>query len=187
MSRYSHEEIIDGVRRRDNRILKYIYKHYYTAIFRFIVTNSGNEDDAKDIFQEAVIVAFHNIRNNTKFKLESSFQTYLYSIARLLWLKSLRNKNAEDQLKENNPFIEFEEPKPFNDEDLRYSAYQRAYKSLPPDCQDIIRMMNEGINRKEIAEKLGFKSDNYISKRKHYCKEYLIARIKEDPVFQENN
>lgn len=187
MSRYSQEEIIDGIRRRDNRILKYIYKHYYTAIFRFIVTNSGNEDDAKDIFQEAIIIAFHNIRKNTKFKLESSFQTYIYSIARLLWLKSLRNKSNEEQLKENNPFIEFEEPKPFNDEDLRYSAYQRAYKNLPLDCQHIIRMMNEGVSQKEIAEKLGFKSENYISKRKHYCKEYLIARIKEDPVFQENN
>jgi RNA polymerase sigma factor (sigma-70 family) len=186
VSRYSQEEIIDGVRRRDNRILKYIYKHYYTAIFKFILTNSGNEDDAKDIFQETIIVAFHNIRKNKKFKLESSFQTYLYSIARLLWLKSLRNKSNEDQLKENNPFIEFEEPMPFNEEDLRYAAYQRAFSKLPEDCQQIIRMVNDGISQKEIADKLGFKSENYIWKRKHYCKEYLIARVKEDPEYQQN-
>lgn len=186
MSRYSQEEIIDGLRRRDNRILKYVYKHYYSAVLKMILTNSGSEDDAKDIFQEAIIVAFRNIREKKNFKLESSFQTYIYSIARLLWLKNLRNKSNEDQLKENNPFIEFEEPQPFNEEDLRYSVYQRAFSSMPSDCQEIIKMTNDGIPQKEIAEKLGFKSENYIKKRKHYCKEYLIARIKEDPEFRQN-
>lgn len=184
MSRYSHEEIIDGLRRRDNRILKFIYMHYYPAILKLILSNNGNEDDAKDIFQEALIVAFKNIREKADFKLESNFQTYLYSIARLLWLKSLRNKSEEKELKVNQTFIEFEDPKPFNDEDLRYSVYQKAFNQLPKDCQQIIRMTNDGLPQKEIADKLGFKSDNYIKKRKHYCKEYLIARIKEDPDFQ---
>lgn len=185
MSRYSEEEIIDGLRRRDNRILKYIYKHYYAAIFKLILSNSGTEDDAKDIFQESLIVAFKNIREKNGFTLESSFQTYIYSIARLLWLKSLRNKSNENQLRENQSFIEFEEPKPFNEEDLRYSVYQRAYASIPKDCQEILSMTNEGISQREIARKLGFKSENYIKKRKHYCKEYLIGKIKEDPEFQQ--
>lgn len=185
MSRYSQEEIIDGLRRRDNRILKYIYKQHYAAILNLILTNSGSEDDAKDIFQEALIIAFKNIREKKEFKLESNFQTYIYSIARLLWLKNLRNKSDENTLKEHHPFIEFEEPKPFNEEDIRLAVYQKAFSKIPDDCQQILTMSNEGVSQKDIAEKLGFKSDNYIKKRKHYCKEYLISKIKEDPEFEE--
>jgi len=42
------------------------------------------------------------------------------------------------------------------------------------------------VPQKEIAEKLGFKSENYIWKRKHFCKDYLIRKIKEHPDFQED-
>lgn len=186
MSRFSQEEIIDGLRRRDNRILKYIYKHNYTAIHHLVLTNSGTDEDAKDVFQESLMIAFKNIRSKKNFKLESSFQTYIYSIARLLWLKNLRNKSNENNLKENHPFIEFEDPKPFNEEDLRYAVYQKAFGKLPQDCKEILKMMNEGTSQTEIAEKLGFRSKNYISKRKHYCKEYLITKIKEDPEFDQD-
>ncbi len=184
MNRYSVTEIIDGLRRRDSRVLRYIYKSYYPAIVKLVLTNSGTEDDAKDIFQEALIVVFKNIREKADFKLESGFQTYIYSIARLLWLKHLRDsRNQDKNLKENHSFIEFEEPKPFNEDDIRYAIYQRAFLKMPPDCQKIIRMSVDGVSQKVIAETLGFKSENYIKKRKHFCKEYLITKIKEDPEF----
>lgn len=186
MNRFSEEELIDGIRRRDNRVLSYVYKNFYAAILNLVLTNSGNDEDAKDIFQEAIIVVFRNIRADKNFKLESGFQTYLYSIARLLWLKVLRRrKTSERKLRENHPYIEFEPPRPFRgEEDLRYSLYQRAYQKIPEDCKAIIKMSNEGISQKEIAEKLGFRSENYIKKRKHYCKQYLITKIKEDPDFR---
>ena len=121
------------------------------------MTNSGTEDDAKDIFQEALIVVFKNIREKADFKLESGFQTYIYSIARLLWLKHLRDsRNQDKNLKENHSFIEFEEPKPFNEDDIRYAIYQRAFLKMPPDCQKIIRMSVDGVSQKVIAETLGF-------------------------------
>ncbi len=184
MNRYTVTEIIDGLRRRDNRVLRFIYKTYYPAVVKLILENSGTEDDAKDIFQESLIVVFKNIREKADFKLESGFQTYIYSIARLLWLKHLRkNRNHEKTLKENHPFIEFEEPKPFREEDIRYALYQRAFIKIPPDCQKILKMSVDGIAQKEIADTLGFKSENYIKKRKHFCKEYLIGKIKEDPEY----
>ena len=186
MKRFSEVEIIDGIRRRDNRVLSYIYKNHYAAILKLILGNSGSEEDAKDIFQEALIVVFRNIREKADFSLKSGFQTYLYSIARLLWLKSLRNRKSEEKsLKENHSYIDFEPPKPFNDEDVRYSLYQKAFTNIPEDCQKILRMSVDGISQKDIAAELGFRSENYIKKRKHYCKQYLINKIKEDPEFKE--
>lgn len=188
MNRFSEQEIIDGIRRRDNRVLSYVYKSHYSAILNLVLTNSGSEDDAQDIFQETLIVVFKHIREKADFTLTSGFQTYLYSIARLLWLKAIRvRKSDQKKLNESHPYIDFEPPKPFNDQDIRYSLYQRAFITIPEDCQQILRLTVEGVSQKDIAEQLGYRSENYIKKRKHFCKQYLINKIKEDPEFEDRN
>ena len=148
------------------------------------MNNNGTAEDAKDVFQEALIVVFENIRKDRDFKVGCSIKTYLYSISRLIWIKHLkRSRKNMSQLNENNEFIDFEEPQPFQEHDFKYALYQRVFLDLPEDCQRIMKMANEGMSNKEIALKMGFKSDGYISKRKHYCKEYLIKLIKENPDF----
>ena len=150
-----------------------------------ISNNSGTLEDAKDMFQEAMIVAFRNIKNNDQFTIKSSFQTYIYSIARLLWLKHLRiSRQTMKNFNDYQEFIEFEEPDPFTPTDFKYSLYQRTFLELPEDCQKILKLFLDGVSQKEIANQLGYKSENYISKRKHFCKEYLIKKIKENPDYQ---
>ena len=187
MNRFSTIEIIEGLRKRDSRVLKYIYKTCYDPVEHMISNNSGTQEDAKDIFQEAMIVAFRNIKEDSHFKLQSSFQTYIYSVARLLWLKHLRisRKNMKN-LNENHVYIDFEEPEPFANVDFKYLLYQKTFLELPEDCQKILKLFLDGVTQKEIANLLGFKSENYISKRKHFCKEYLIKKIKENPDYQPN-
>ncbi len=184
MNRYSSNELIDGIRKRDNTVLKFIYQKYFHSINRFILNNSGTDDDAQDVFQEAIIVVYENVRSKNGFKLESSLQTYIFSVARIIWIKHLNKvKKNMDKLNENHEYIEFEEPQPFQEHDFKYSLYQRIFLDLPIDCQKIMKLSNEGISHKEIAAKMGFKSENYIAKRKHFCKEYLIKMIRESPDF----
>lgn len=187
MTRITSEQIIKGIKKRDNSILHFIYKNYYPTILKFILNNNGSTDDAKDIFQEAIIIVFKNIREAKNFTLKCNFETYLYSIARLLWLKHLRNLKGESTVRliENHSFIHFEEPEPFREEDLRLSLYQKAFLTLPSDCKEILKMTIDGFSQKDIVKALGFKSDNYVRKRKHYCKEYLIKKIKEDPNYKD--
>ena len=186
MSRFNVEQIIEGVRKRDNNVLQFIYKSYYSTVLKLVLNNSGTEDDAKDIFQESLIVIFKNIREEPMFSMGCTFQTYLYSVARLLWLKQLRDfkNNGVTRLVENHSHIAFEEPKPFTEDDLNYSMYQRAFLELPPDCQKIIKMTVDGLSQKEICKRMGLMSENYISKRKHYCKEFLIKKIRDNPDYR---
>ena len=54
----------------------------------FILNNSGTSDDAKDIFQEAMIVLYEKVRSGS-FELNCQIKTYVYSVCRRLWLKRL--------------------------------------------------------------------------------------------------
>lgn len=184
MNRFSSQELIKGIRKRDNAVLTHIYSKYFQSVMHFIMHNNGTSEDAKDIFQEAMIVVFQNIRKDKDFKLESSLKTYIYSIARIIWIKHLRNlKTNITQITEEDEYIEFEEPQPFQEYDFKYALYQKVFLELPKDCQQILKLQNKGWTIKEIATKMGLKSENYVSKRKHYCKEYLIKLIRENPEF----
>jgi len=187
VKRLSDEEIIAGLRKRDNRILQYIYKNSFTPVKQLILHNAGSESDAEDIFQEALIIIFKKLRDHPHFRLEAAFTTYIYSIARLLWLKHLRQiKKIEiDPLnRDMEERIEFEEPSPVQDKDLRLAIYQRTLMKIPEDCQKILQLTAQDLSSSEIAEQLGFRSEGYVRKRRHFCKEYLVNKIKEDPDYQ---
>jgi len=187
VSLYSVEEIIAGIRSRDNSVLQFVYKEYYPTVHHFIITNNGNADDAKDIFQECIIVIYRKLKDEDHFFLNSSFKTFIYSIARHLWLKHLRTLKYEGQkINDHNKYVELkEEPFKIENEDLRMSLYQKYFRQLPEDCQKILSLTARDVPQKEIASQLGFSSENYIKKRKHYCKEFLISKIKEDPLYHD--
>ncbi len=188
MRKYSQDEIIDGLRRRDDRVMHYIYKAYYPIVLKLILDNRGTEEDAKDIFQETIVAIFRKFRDNADYQISSDFVTFLYSIARWLWIKQLRRlKYFDEALKDSRSFIYFEEPEPFMNDELKQALFQKAFLQLPQDCQTIIKMSNDGILLKNVALKLGVKSENYIKKRKHYCKEFLIQKIREDPRYKEGS
>lgn len=188
MKSFKDEQIIAGLRKRDNQVIQFIYETDFEKISQMIQSNNGSSDDAEDIFQESLIIIFKRLRDDPDFELTSSFSTYIYSVNRLLWLKKLRNYRKMDVTRldrEKEDFIEFEEPPPVLDKDLRMAIYEKNLKLIPDDCQQILILTAKEMPAKDIADKLGFRSDSYVRKRRHFCKEFLVNRIKEDQDYRD--
>ncbi|MCF8298738.1 MAG: sigma-70 family RNA polymerase sigma factor [Saprospiraceae bacterium] len=185
MKHYSDEEIIEGILLKDNTILQFIYDKFYAQIEFFVKENSGTDDDAQDIFQDATIIIYSKLKNNS-LELSSSFISYLFAVCKLLWLKQLRNRR-KFKFK-----IEFKEESMEIDEDIieektiteRYKLYQLYFKELGDDCQKVLQMFLKKIPLKEIADEMGYKNEKYAKKRKYKCKEILLNKIKSDPNFK---
>ncbi len=188
MKSYSDEQILKGILRHDNLILQYIYKQYYYKVNYFIKKNSGNEEDASDIFQEAIIVIYRKLKENDLIFQNSSFQGYLFSVCRFLWLKQLkRRRDEKEKIEETIPFQE-----DLYDDNLitiiekneKYGLYQKHFNNLSTDCQKLLQLFFEKVPLKEIANIMGYKGEKYAKKRKYICKEILINRIKQDSEFK---
>lgn len=184
---YSDEQILKGILRHDNLILQYIYKQYYYSINYFIRKNQGSEDDASDIFQEAIIIIYRKIKENDLIFEKSSFKGYLFSVCRFLWLKQLEKKRIEkEKLNDSLPYHEDLYDDNFNElveKNERYGLYQKHFSTLSTDCQKLLQLFFEKVSLKEIAKVMGYKSEKYAKKRKFKCKELLINRIKQDAEF----
>lgn len=183
MINYSNDELLHGILRNDSVILQFIYKNFYYKINFFIRKNNGDDDDANDVFQEAIIIIYRKLKDNS-LVLDCSFDTYLYSICRLIWLKQLEKRKTEkERIFDNQEYRE-----DIYDEQLsrtietseRYKLYQKHFVNLGKDCQKILQMFFDKVPLKQIADIMGFKGEKYAKKRKYKCKEYLINSIKQD-------
>lgn len=83
-------ELLDQLKNEENTSFALLYKFYYPTIATHITRNNGNRADAEDVFQEAIIVLLQQVRQ-PGFVLTSSLKTYLFAIARNIWLKRLRD------------------------------------------------------------------------------------------------
>lgn len=182
---YTVEAILTGLRKSDNEVLRYVYKKYYPEIRFFVIKNSGSDEDAKDTFQEALIVIYKKLKDDS-LELNCSFKTYLYSVARIVWLRHLgKNRIQTDELSDNQIFVDFDaDMDGLLSEQDRFRLYQKHFLTLHKDCQAILKMFLEKVPLKEIQVKLNLKSEKYVKKRKFQCKEILVKRIQNDPNYK---
>ncbi|OFY97214.1 MAG: hypothetical protein A2491_17280 [Bacteroidetes bacterium RIFOXYC12_FULL_35_7] len=183
MTDYTNLELLNGILRNDTIVLQYIYKNFYSKINFFIKKNNGDDDDANDIFQEAIIIIYRKLKAN-ELVLDCTFETYLYSICRFLWLKQLEKRKIEkENIKDNHEFndeIYDDSLEKVSDLNERYRLYQKHFANLGKDCQKILQLYFDKVPLKTIAQIMGFKSEKYAKKRKFSCKEYLIKSVKQD-------
>ena len=85
-------EVVFGILNDSKHTLNQLYKSYFPMILQFILSNNGDEDDAKDIFQESIIVLYNKVKSGN-FELTSKLKTFIYSVCRRLWLKRLNQKS----------------------------------------------------------------------------------------------
>ena len=167
------ESLIESIRNGREDAVSFLYEEYYHYSVSYVFSKNGSEDDAKEIFQEAIIILIHNIRKK-KFREESTVKTYLYGICRRLWLKELKLKGRvfqllEDDRIENN--VEFELHEQTID---RFEKMEDALSKLGESCETIIRkyyLLKESM--KVIAESLGYTNANNVKNQKYKCLQRL--------------
>ena len=182
---YTVEAIIEGLKTSDNNVLEYVYKKYFPIVRFFVIKNSGTDEDAKDVFQESLILIYKRLKDES-LDLTCSFKTYLYSVCRIQWLRQLEKKKVRNEVvTDNQVFVQLDEDiEELVAEQEQFRIYQKHFQLLHKDCQEILRLFLKKVPLKEIAQKMNIKSDKYLKKRKYACKEALIKRIQNDPDYK---
>ena len=85
-------ETVALIKKNDAATLKLLYKTNFAKVKRYVQKNSGNEQEAKDVYQEAFVAMWRNIKDN-KFSAESetAINGYLFQIAKYKWLDQVRS------------------------------------------------------------------------------------------------
>ena len=176
---------MEGLSRNDHRSTEAIYKENYGVVQAFILQNNGTYDDARDIFQEAMLVLYENSKK-PEFSLTCQIKTYVYSICRRIWFKRLQQNHRYispvEGMEEIIPVEEEIEEKEKLDND--FSMMDTAMKSLGEPCKSLLEAYY--IHKKhmvEIADEFGYTNADNAKNQKYKClmrlKKLFFAQYKQ--------
>ncbi len=175
-------QLVSAIKRNDSIALKRIYTLNYPKVESLVLKNNGTKEHAKDIFQEAFLAVWQNIKQD-KFipRSESSINGYLYTIAKNKWMDVLRSKGYKktivaSQLQHFE--IKDEENNDMDDDILKDNRLQDvmlAFKNLGEACKSLLRKFYfEKKSMNLIAEELSLDSASTRNK-KYRCMQKLKA------------
>ena len=135
---FTQDELILGIKSNEPKVLKWLYQSQYPKIEKYVVANNGDEDQAKDIFQEAFITVWNNVRSD-KFISENGTAVtgYLYQIAKNKWLDYLRSSKYQKTTNLETKHDRSEEEEG-NSESLQ-NHMEAEFKKLGENCREILK------------------------------------------------
>lgn len=172
----NEKALLQGLARSDRKAIEIIYRENYNMVQSLIINNSGSPDDAKDIFQETMIVLYEKVRSGT-FELNCLIKTYVYSVSRRLWLKRLQQMNrflpAIENIQDTVSVEEdVEENERINNE---FQAMEKAISSLGEPCKSLLEAYYlEKKSMQEIALFFGYTNAENAKNQKYKC----LVRLK---------
>lgn len=163
----------------DQKALKKLYMENFWKIKHYVLQNSGNEDSAKDVYQEAFVALWRNLKKG-KFtpENENALENYLFQIAKNKWLDQLRKVKTkkETQLdtfnqiqpQENNFSEEIE-----SDFTEKYNLAMTAFASMGRQCKELLTQFYfEKKSMNEIAKIFSI-NENSARNKKYRCVQKL--------------
>ncbi|WP_298554859.1 sigma-70 family RNA polymerase sigma factor [uncultured Algibacter sp.] len=179
----SQSELVCAIKSNESDILKHFYTTNYKKVEFLILKNSGSIEHAKDIYQEAFISVWTQIKND-KFipKNDTALQGYLYQIAKNKWMDVLRSKSFRNSKSLDYETLTFIKDETNNDEDTdlksnKLKLAMETFKNLGQPCKQLLSIFYfEKKSLKEIASELKIE-ENTARNKKYRCMEKLRAMV----------
>tara|TARA_R110000850_G_scaffold80862_1_gene173476 strand:- start:16537 stop:17106 length:570 start_codon:yes stop_codon:yes gene_type:complete len=132
--------LVSQIKENNETVLKELYQNNYYKIEAYILKNNGTKPQAKDIYQEAFLAVWQNIKKGAFTpQNEGAVQGYLYQIAKNKWtdvLRSSRYKKTQQGLTDLHLMEHEKEPDTETDENIK--TVMTAFNELGEECRQLL-------------------------------------------------
>lgn len=177
----SNTFIEDFVRTQRNKTITWLHNTFQIST-----------DDCEDIFQEAFIVLYNNIKDGKLDKMTSSVSTYFRAICKNKTMELFRTSGRYTQLNldvSDDTHISFADNKIENilslDDDDSVAIEEKEglvrtiVRNLPSPCNELLwGYYRDGLSMKALAQEYGYNSENSVKVTKHRCCEKFREKFK---------
>jgi len=187
---FSDRELLDNLQSgsRLNECVREIYRKHFEQLCWFVVNNSGNRQDAEDMFQE-VVVNFIEAVQKDKFRGESSVKTFLYALNKHAWLNELKRRGRamkrEIKYDKEHDKEQMDVSHYIADQEARRMVL-RVVEQLGDTCKKILVMFYyENLSMRDILEKTEYETEQVVRNKKYKCLKQLEQMLNENPLLKE--
>lgn len=176
--------IIEELRKGNQTIFGVLYE-YYSPIESHIIQNKGTKHDAKDIFQNALII-FYKKALLPDFELNAKISTYLFGVSKNLWLNQLRLKKNKSKITIENEHNTVEQQIEMGSCEFNLEVFIKdKLEQLGEPCLSLLIMHTyKKLSMDQITEKLGYANNHTAWQQKYKCLQRLKKSIPFDEIKQ---
>jgi RNA polymerase sigma factor (sigma-70 family) len=178
------QELLKGLATGDKKAIETIYKENFNMVQSLVINNNGSTQEAKDIFQEAMIVLLEKARSGV-FELNCQIKTYVYSVSRRIWLKKLQQYNRYSNEVEGmlGTVPVDEDVEEYEKRDQEFVMMEKAIANLGEPCKSLIEAFYiQKRKMQDIATQFGYTNADNAKNQKYKClmrlKKLFFAQIK---------
>lgn len=173
------DEILSG---KDERALEVLYNELYPKIKSLIINNGGDHEEAQDIFQDAVVILYNQIKQQ-KFDQQYHIAGFIYTVSRNLWINRIKRKKKNTDIPEDEQSIPLEGnamDQMLSEE--REKHIDQVLSKLGPKCKDLlIYSIFYGLSMREISKIMEFNSEDVAKTKNYKCKQKLLKILERNP------
>lgn len=160
-----------------------LYKKVFPVLSRYVSRMGGSFEEAKDVFQDALIIYYEKIvaSNNTASGRDGN--AYLFGIAKHLWLQKYRNSSVNVPLDDIGHEILNEDQQPnFVTEKLMHYLEASGQK-----CMEILKAFYyDKLPVQQLANLFGYTSVRSATVQKYKCLEKVRDHVKQKSLTYED-
>jgi RNA polymerase sigma factor (sigma-70 family) len=160
-----------------------IYESVFPSVASFVNDMRGSYQDAKDIFQDALIIYFEKLSEG-RLTVDVSPERYILGIAKHLWLRKFKDDRRKIKLDNFERALHI--PEDFYPT-VNSSRILQFLEAAGSKCLDILRgFYFEKIPLKGLATQFGYGSEHSAAVQKYKCLEKIRESINERSITYED-
>ena len=169
---YSETELLHDLQTigSQDEAIRHLYRAHFKTVQVYITQNGGTDEDAEDIFQDA-IVNFIQILKAGKFRGECSSGTFLYSLSRNGWLNEFKRRNRarlrEEKFGKGMETIELDVSETLVTREIK-TELQDLLGTLGDTCKKILLAFYfDNLPMKDILQSTSFDNEQVVRNKKY--------------------
>jgi RNA polymerase sigma factor (sigma-70 family) len=180
-TKYFCDSLING----DNKGILKIYQLVYPKVLKFVLKNSGQTEDAEDVFQKALIQFSARLKLK-RVEFHSSFEAYLFTICMNLWRRELNlKKRRVTNIPNQEHYDEHSDSIQELLEQEKWELYTEMFNKLSENCKEVLGFYYNKVSYADIVKKLSYTTESVARQRVFKCRKKLSDLVKKDKRFKQ--
>ena len=151
-----------------------LYKKAFPDFARFVARTGGNLDEAKDTFQDALLVWYEK-SVSSELQVAKSEKAYVLGTAKYLWIKRFKSILAQTELNQDTVFDQAIEDEAGPSEQKLLQVLETAGRK----CMDLLKSFYyDKLSPAKLARQYGFSGERSATAQKYKCLEKVRNEVK---------
>ncbi|NUQ23842.1 MAG: sigma-70 family RNA polymerase sigma factor [Saprospiraceae bacterium] len=174
---YTATQIIEGLRAKDEAVLRHLYRQHSPMIAGHVRKNSGSDEDAREMIQITMLQLWTAVQEG-RYTEEGKLDRYIFQLAANNWRYELRRRRNRPAGTLDDAMTDFEDESASHLEaaivkDRYLNAVHQALQKLDSPCDEIIRLYHlQEVSLQEVSKRMNYDYDN-LRKRIFDCRKKL--------------